>query len=67
MNQLAQIADIIEQVLNDNHVENADAIAEECSVKLVKASLEQLATLMGSELELTDDGNITLNLGGALL
>jgi hypothetical protein len=63
MNQLAQIADIIEEVLNTNHVENANTIAETCAAKLVKASLEQLTTLLGSELEVNELGETVLNLG----
>ena len=66
MHQLTQIADIIEEILNDNHVENADAIAEEIAGKLIVASLEQLSTVLGSELDVNARGVTVLNLGSLL-
>ena len=66
MHQLTQIADIIEEILNDNHVENADAIAEEIAGKLIVASLEQLSTVLGSELDVNARGETVLNLGSLL-
>jgi len=66
MNQLAQIADIIEEILNDNHVENADVIAEELAAKLLMASLQQLSTVLGSDLDVNEVGETVLNLGAIL-
>ena len=66
MNQLAQIADIIEEILNDNHVENADVIAEELAAKLLMASLQQLSTVLGSDLDVNEQGETVLNLGALL-
>jgi|TARA_R110001583_G_scaffold81498_2_gene217360 hypothetical protein len=66
MNQLAQIADIIEEILNDNHVENADVIAEELAAKLLMASLQQLSTVLGSDLDVNEQGETVLNLGSLL-
>jgi hypothetical protein len=66
MNQLAQIADIIEEILNDNHVENADVIAEELAAKLLMASLQQLSTVLGSDLDVNEQGETVLNLGTLL-
>lgn len=66
MNQLAQIADIIEEILNDNHVENADSIAEELAAKLLMASLQQLSTVLGSDLDVNEQGETVLNLGALL-
>ena len=66
MNQLAQIADIIEEILNDNHVENADVIAEELAAKLVMASLQQLSSVLGSDLDVNEQGETVLNLGALL-
>ena len=43
MQQVAQISEIIEEILTNNDVENAEDIAMDCSVTLVRASLEQLA------------------------
>ena len=66
MNQLAQIADIIEEILNDNHVENADVIAEELAAKLITASVQQLAAVLGSDLDVNEVGETVLNLGALL-
>jgi len=66
MNQLAQIADIIEEILNDNHVENADVIAEELAAKLLMASLQQLSMVLGSDLDVNEQGETVLNLGSLL-
>ena len=66
MNQLSQITDIIEEILNDNHVENADSIAQECASKLITASVEQLASVLGSELDVNEVGETVLNLGAIL-
>ncbi len=66
MNQLAQIADIIEEILNDNHVENADVIAEEIAAKLLMASLQQLSSVLGSDLDVNEQGETVLNLGALL-
>jgi hypothetical protein len=66
MHQLAQIADIIEEVLNNNHVENADVIAEELATKLLVASLQQLSTVLGSDLDVNEQGDTVLNLGALL-
>ena len=66
MNQLAQIADIIEETLNDNHIENADSIAEAIAGKLVMASLQQLSSVLGSELDVNEHGETVLNLGALL-
>lgn len=66
MNQLAQIADIIEEILNDNHVENADVIAGELAAKLLMASLQQLSTVLGSDLDVNEQGETVLNLGSLL-
>ena len=66
MNQLTQIADIIEEVLNDNHVENADSLSEEIAAKLVVASLQQLSSVLGSDLDVNEQGETVLNLGALL-
>jgi hypothetical protein len=70
MHQLAQIADIIEETLNENAalggIDGSAVLAEECARKLVKASLEQLAALVGSNLEVNEDGETILNLGTLL-
>tara|TARA_Y100001970_G_C13639114_1_gene557966 strand:- start:273 stop:473 length:201 start_codon:yes stop_codon:yes gene_type:complete len=66
MNQLSQIADIIEEVLNDNHVENADSLSEEIAAKLVVASLQQLSSVLGSDLDVNEQGETVLNLGALL-
>ena len=66
MNQLAQIANIIEEILNDNHVENADVIAEELAAKLITASVQQLAAVLGSDLDVNEVGETVLNLGALL-
>ena len=66
MHQLAQIADIIEETLNANHVENADEIAQEIAAKLVTASVEQLSALLGSDLDVNEAGETVLNLGSLL-
>ena len=39
MQQVAQISEIIEEILTNNDVENAEEIAMDCAVTLVRASL----------------------------
>jgi len=69
MHQLSQISDIIEETLNENGVDDyldSVALAQECAKKLVETSLLQLAALVGSNLEVNDDGEAILNLGTLL-
>lgn len=64
MNQLSQIADIIEGTLLDvQGAYDPRALAEECANRLVQASLEQLATLLGGSLTSNFVGETILNLG----
>ena len=63
MQQVAQITEIIEEILTNNDVENSTDIAQDCAIKLVEASLEQLAAVLGTELETDETGQVTLNLG----
>ena len=63
MQQVAQISEIIEEILTKNDVENSEDIAQDCAIKLVEASLEQLAAVLGTELETNETGQVTLNLG----
>ena len=63
MQQVAQITEIIEEILNNNDVENAEDIAMDCAVTLVKASLDQLAAVLGAELDENNLGQTTINLG----
>ena len=63
MQQVAQITEIIEEILTNNDVENAEEIAMDCAVTLVKASLEQLASMIGADLNEDNLGQTTLNLG----
>ena len=63
MQQVAQISEIIEEILTNNDVWNAEEIAQDCAIKLVEASLEQLAAVLGTELETDETGQVTLNLG----
>ncbi len=63
MQQVAQISEIIEEVLTNNEVENSEDIAQDCAIKLVEASLQQLAAVLGTELETDAAGQVTLNLG----
>ena len=63
MQQVAQISEIIEEILTNNDVWNAEEIAQDCAVQLVKASLNQLAAVLGTELETDETGQVTLNLG----
>ena len=63
MQQVAQISEIIEEILTNNDVWNAEEIAQDCAIKLVEASLEQLAAVLGTELETDEAGQVTLNLG----
>ena len=63
MQQVAQITEIIEEVLTDNDVENAEDIAMHCAVNLVKASLDQLALVLGADLNENELGQTTINLG----
>tara|TARA_R110000824_G_scaffold366_4_gene2637 strand:+ start:670 stop:891 length:222 start_codon:yes stop_codon:yes gene_type:complete len=73
MHQLAQIADIIEETITDMvhdpyglHEGEAAEIAQAAAQKLVKASLEQLTALLGSNLEVNEDGDTVLNLGALI-
>jgi hypothetical protein len=73
MHQLAQIADIIENTIEEMvhdpyglHEGEAAKIAQAAAQKLVKASLEQLTALLGSNLETNEDGDTVLNLGSLL-
>ena len=64
MNQLSQIADIIEEVLLEVPGQpDPRGVAEECAQKLVEASLGQLATLLGGSLTSNFVGETILNLG----
>jgi len=63
MQQVAQISEIIEEILTNNDVENSADIAQDCAIKLVEASLQQLAAVLGTELETDEAGQVTLNLG----
>ena len=63
MQQVAQITEIIEEILTNNDVENAEAIAQDCAVTLVKASLDQLASMLGADLNEDNLGQTTINLG----
>ena len=63
MQQVAQISEIIEEILTNNDVENAEEIATDCAVTLVRASLEQLASVLGGELSEDMFGQQTIQLG----
>ena len=63
MQQVAQISEIIEEILTNNDVETAEAVAMDCAVTLVKASLDQLAAVLGAELDENNLGQTTINLG----
>jgi len=63
MQQVAQISEIIEEILTNNDVENAEVIAMDCAVTLVKASLEQLAAVLGGEINEDMLGQATIHLG----
>jgi hypothetical protein len=63
MQQVGQITEIIEEILTNNDVENSADIAQDCAIKLVEASLQQLAAVLGTELETDEAGQVTLNLG----
>ena len=70
MQQVAQITEIINEILLandlgtiDGNVDTIRDLAEDCAVALVKASLEQLAAVLGTELETDEAGQVTLNLG----
>ena len=63
MQQVAQISEIIEEILTKNDVENAEDIAMDCAVTLVKASLEQLADVLGAEINEDMFGQQTIHLG----
>ena len=63
MQQVTQITEIIEEILTNNDVENAEEIAMDCAVTLVKASLDQLAAVLGAELDENNLGQTTINLG----
>ncbi len=64
MQQLTQIADIIEETLLDvQGAYDPRALAEECAQRLVQASLEQLASILGTTLEVNDDQEAVVNTG----
>ena len=64
MQQISQIADIIEETLKEHGVVYDNrSIAEDCAASLVKASLKQLATVLGADLTVNVLGDTTLNLG----
>ena len=70
MQQVAQITEIINEILLandlgtiDGNVDTIRDLAEDCAVALVKASLDQLAAVLGTELETDEAGQGTLNLG----
>ena len=70
MQQVAQITEIINELLLandlgtiDGNVDTIRDLAEDCAVALVKASLDQLAAVLGTELETDEAGQVTLNLG----
>ncbi len=63
MQQVGQITEIIEEILTNNDVENSADIAQDCAIKLVEASLQQLAAVLGTELETDEAGQVTINLG----
>tara|TARA_R100001509_G_scaffold158190_1_gene123051 strand:+ start:346 stop:546 length:201 start_codon:yes stop_codon:yes gene_type:complete len=63
MQQVAQISEIIEEILTNNDVENAEEIAMDCAVTLVRASLEQLAGVLGGEINEDMFGQQTIHLG----
>ena len=70
MQQVAQITEIINEILLandlgtiDGNVDTIRDLAEDCAVALVKASLDQLAAVLGTELETDEAGQMTLNLG----
>ena len=63
MQQVAQISEIIEEILTNNDVKNAEDIAMDCAVTLVKASLEQLAGVLGAEINEDMFGQQTIPLG----
>jgi len=52
VNSLSQIADIIEETLIENQGGyDPRAIAEECARNLITASLQQLASTLGTDLD----------------
>jgi hypothetical protein len=69
MQQVEQIAEIIEKVLYEYDVDTEmgadvmESIAQHCAVNLVKASLDQLANLLGGEINEDEHGQPVLNLG----
>ena len=70
MQQVAQITEIINEILLandlgtiDGNVDTIRDLAEDCAVALVKASLDQLAAVLGTELETDEAGQVTLNFG----
>ena len=73
MQQVSQIADIIENTIEEMihdpyglHEDEAAKIAQAAAQKLVKASLQVLASILGSDLETNEDGDTVLNLGPSL-
>ena len=70
MQLVAQITEIINEILLandlgtiDGNVDTIPDLAEDCAVALVKASLDQLAAVLATELETDEAGQVTLNLG----
>ena len=72
MHQVSQIAEIIEKTIEemtwdpDELSAPSSEIAQVAAKRLVQASLEQLATLLGTNLEANEDGATVLNLGQLL-
>ena len=66
MHQLAQIADIIENTIEEMVHDSYGLHEGEAAQKLVKASLDQLTALLDSTLEVNKDGDTVLNLGSLL-
>jgi len=68
MQQLSQIADIIEETLNYEgpltlSEDQAHVLATKCAQNLVRASLEQLASILGTTLEVNDSQEAVVNTG----
>jgi len=69
MQQVSQIADIIEETLNDEGLcdfHDTATMATTIAHRLVGASLQVLASILGSDLETNEDGDTVLNLGPSL-
>jgi hypothetical protein len=66
MQQVSQIAEIIEETLNDEGLcdfHDTAAMATTIAHRLVGESLQVLATILGTDLETNEDGETILNLG----